>query len=47
MEEACLCNDINVVLRVCKYFAETGKLDRGVDWEEKVQQRRVSEDETV
>ncbi|QDU18156.1 hypothetical protein [Urbifossiella limnaea] len=32
-EEAYLCNDLAVVLRVCRHFAETGQLDEGVAWE--------------
>jgi hypothetical protein len=32
-EETYLCNDLSIVLRVCKRFAEDGQLDPGVVWE--------------
>jgi hypothetical protein len=34
-EEAYLCNDLAVVLRVCRHFAETRRLDEGVGWEQR------------
>jgi hypothetical protein len=34
-EEAYRCNDLAVVLRVCRYFAEHGRLDGGVVWEQR------------
>jgi hypothetical protein len=34
-EEAYLCNDLAVVLRVCRHFAESGRLDEGVVWEQR------------
>jgi len=34
-EEAYLCNDLAVVLRVCQHFAESGRLDEGVVWEQR------------
>jgi hypothetical protein len=35
-DERHLCNDIEVVLRVARYFTETGQLDPSVAWEEHV-----------
>ncbi len=32
-EETYLCNDRAIVLRVCRHFAEAGRLDDGVVWE--------------
>jgi hypothetical protein len=34
-EETYLCNDLSLVLRVCKHFAELGQLDTSVVWEER------------
>lgn len=34
-EETYLCNDLNLVLKICKRFAEAGELDPGVFWEQR------------
>jgi hypothetical protein len=34
-EETYLCNDLALVLRLCKHFAEAGQLDTNVIWEER------------
>ncbi len=43
-EEAYLCNDVAVVLRVCRHFAEAGKLDPGVVWEQRRAEPGVAAD---
>jgi hypothetical protein len=43
-EETYLCNDLAVVLRVCKCFAQEGKLDPGVVWEERPAEPDVAPD---
>jgi hypothetical protein len=43
-EETYLCNDLAVVLRVCKRFAQEGKLDTGVVWEERPAEADVAPD---
>jgi hypothetical protein len=43
-EETDLCNDLAVVLRVCKCFAQEGKLDPAVVWEERPAEPNVAPD---